>query len=682
MKKLDFELIVQAIKKLIVLNGIFLLLMSLYRLFFFVYFANFNELKGQYWYVFKAFFLGFRYDLAIIAYINALVSLSILIILFARNLRLFDIWKKVLKIYYTLAYSLLFLIIITDFGFYLYFKNHINILIFGIFEDDTKALFSTIYQSYPIIKAVVGFLVFIILVNFIIRYFVGSIKDEIEGLKPYSTGIKVIFVFCLLAGNFIAARGSFGLFPLGVMDAALSPNEFINKLSLTGVHTLQEALEFRAKEGKEYDLIKEMGYQDNVEQVVLDFLDAGYGDIGKQELQLYLVKKTRKNDAAQKIKPNVIVIMCEGFGTDLARYNSKSFNVLGQLKGHFEKDYLFTNFLSGDIGTIGSIEAVIYNVPKRPQSKAISQSKYAYKEHSSGAAVPYKKAGYDTLFLYGGNANWRNMQSIVPNIGFDAIEGEGAMDPSYPKNQWGVYDEFLFDHIYKKLQQNSARPKFIFAMTTSNHPPYSLPPGYKLLPLDIPGALQKRITGNKNLAMQRFQTYQYTNQKLGEFISRVKNSELGKNTIIAVTGDHNFWDVVDYSTEDSLNHFGVPFYLYIPDSLKPNSVDLNTVGSHVDIMPTLYNLSLSDAQYLSIGNDMLDARVKHIGFNVANLVIAKEAALIYTPANDTASYYSWKSDDKRTLKESKKFYIHETILKHYKAALALSDYLIKHPFKF
>jgi hypothetical protein len=40
------------------------------------------------------------------------------------------------------------LILCVDFGFYSYFQNHINILIFGIFEDDTKALFSTLAKNY------------------------------------------------------------------------------------------------------------------------------------------------------------------------------------------------------------------------------------------------------------------------------------------------------------------------------------------------------------------------------------------------------------------------------------------------------------------------------------------------------------------------------------------------------
>jgi phosphoglycerol transferase MdoB-like AlkP superfamily enzyme len=677
MNKTGFGQVIETIKKLIVLNGIFLILMSLYRSFFFVYFANFAELKGLYTYVLKAFLLGARYDLAIIAYINSLVTVTLLLVWGLKSTTAFNIWKTALKYYYTLMYSLIFLVLATDFGFYLYFKNHINILIFGILEDDTKALFSSIYQNYPVVKVSVGFAAFIAFINWIIRKTVDSIKSIALDTAVYGLPVRVIFVFCLLAGNFMAVRGSFRLFPLGVMDAAISSNDFINKLSLTGVHTLQEALEARAKEGRQADFVKNMGYENNIEQAFADLLDVDKLKINKKEPEKSLVRKTEENKTAEKIRPNVVVLMCESFGTDLSKYNSKDFNVLGELKRHFDEDYLFLKFLSGDIGTIGSLETLLYDVPKRPESKAISQSKYGYDIQPSGAAFPFKRAGYETIVMYGGNANWRNMQSVIKNLGFDTIEGEGAMDPSYPRNQWGVYDGYLLEHIYKKLNNNDGKPKFICVMTTSNHPPYSLPPGYKTLPLNVPENLNKRITGNRNLAMQRFATYQYANEMLGEFVTKIKQSELGKNTIIAITGDHNFWDVFDYTSKDALDHFSVPLYLYIPAGLKPKDFDPGTPGSHKDIMPTLYNLSLSGAQYVSIGNDMFNKQASHVGFNSVNMIISKEGAVMYGGPN--TSYYEWDTNDNRMLNAKQEQPYHKDMIKHYKAALAATDYLIKHP---
>jgi phosphoglycerol transferase MdoB-like AlkP superfamily enzyme len=103
------------------------------------------------------------------------------------------------------------------------------------------------------------------------------------------------------------------------------------------------------------------------------------------------------------------------------------------------------------------------------------------------------------------------------------------MDPSWPRNQWGVYDEFLFEHLFKRLSENSEKPKFIFVMTTSNHPPYSLPGSYKPLSLNVSPAMQKDIIGDQQLAKMRFATYQYSNDAAGKFLDRLKKSPLGHN---------------------------------------------------------------------------------------------------------------------------------------------------------
>jgi phosphoglycerol transferase MdoB-like AlkP superfamily enzyme len=255
------------------------------------------------------------------------------------------------------------------------------------------------------------------------------------------------------------------------------------------------------------------------------------------------------------------------------------------------------------------------------------------------------------------------------------------MNPEWPRNQWGVYDEYLFQHIYDKLSKNDGKPKFIFTMTTTNHPPYSLPADYKPLPLIISPELKKNITGDMKLAQERFKTYQYSNNKLGQFILRIKASPLGKNTIIAVTGDHNFWSVFDYPKERYLDLDGVPFYIYIPESLKPKSIDTETLGSHLDMMPTLYNLSLSDQQYASLGQDLLDKDIKHIAFNIDGLVMSKDRALRYFVSNGTIAYYVWDPSVKRLLKSAPADEEHAKILKHYKAALAVADYMIKNPIK-
>jgi phosphoglycerol transferase MdoB-like AlkP superfamily enzyme len=674
MQSISSGSILETLKKLALLNAAYLLLMTVFRGIFHFYYSP-GDLGG--WHsIAKAYFFGIRFDLVIVAYINGIVTLSFLAVWAVGRGALFRKWLSFIKYYYAAMFSVVFILLCVDFGFYSYFKNHMNALMFGILEDDTAALFSTLAENYNLLLVGCGFAALIGAVYLVARFFVHAIPAAGErSAVRFRWWQNVVLALLLVTLNVLAARGSFNLFPLGVMDAEISSNAFINKLCINGIFTLQEAVEARLSEKKDYNVVRLAGYENHIEQAFSDYCGRACAPAFTS-----LAVRTKKNPFLEKNPPNVIVIMMEGFGSDLARYHSSEFNVLGELKKHFDEDYVFYNFISGDVGTIGSVETALTGLPKRPEAKCISQSQYAFRDYPSGAAVPYRKAGYDTLYVYGGNMGWRNTSALMTHLGFAKEAGEGSMDPGYPRNQWGVYDEYLFDYLYRQLEVKDGKPKFIFAMTTTNHPPYSLPKDYTSLPLEVSGDLQKRITGDRALAAERFKTYQYSCQKVGEFISRIKASPFGKNTIVAITGDHNFWSVFDYNREDMIGVDGVPFYLYVPKGLRPSqSVDTTAYGSQVDIMPTLYHLSLSDAEYISLGSNLMDAGTPHIAYNVDGIILSKEGAVRHTLGTGQTSFYNWGADGKAV--ETAAAELHKKLVQHFKAAVAVTDYLIRTPEK-
>ena len=292
--------------------------------------------------------------------------------------------------------------------------------------------------------------------------------------------------------------------------------------------------------------------------------------------------------------------------------------------------------------------------------------------------MPYKNSGYETAFMYGGNSGWRNCTSYMPNVGFDKVIGEGSMPGEYERNQWGVFDEYLFDYIFKYLDENDNR-KFVYVMTTSNHPPYSLPSNYqKTYPLEITAQLKTDITGDMRIANMRFAAYQYSAQKVGEFLTRLKKSKYADNTIVAITGDHNFWSTFSYPVEKRLDEMSVPFYLYIPKKLKPNKkIDDTVVGSHTDILPTLYNLSLSNTDYWATGTDLLsnDAE-KNIASNSLGSIMTKDNFVIYDFASGKAKYYTWNKNKPREIVPTEENEEHKNMVKHYKSSVAIAYYML------
>ena len=291
------------------------------------------------------------------------------------------------------------------------------------------------------------------------------------------------------------------------------------------------------------------------------------------------------------------------------RYHSEKFNLLGPLKELFDEGVYFDNFISSDNGTIGSLMVVATNIPNRPGARFLSESRYLQMSIDSAAHVPYKERGYETSFVYGGKVGWRDIGKYYKIQGYHNVEGESHIRNSLNLKgtigtEWGAYDGHFFDHILTKLK-NAKRPQFIMELSTSNHPPFEWPDDYQPASLEIPQELQSRIAREQELFEKRFTAFQYSNFMLGKFLNEIKNSSLASNTIVAVTGDHNFWGFINFDDNELFDKFKVPFYILIPEKLKPETIDTSKFGSHEDIMPTLYNLSLSKTDYLAFGRDLM-----------------------------------------------------------------------------
>ena len=81
---------------------------------------------------------------------------------------------------------------------------------------------------------------------------------------------------------------------------------------------------------------------------------------------------------------------------------------------------------------------------------------------------------------------------------------------------WGVADEHLFDQVLDEIDREHAagRPVFAHVMTTSNHRPYTYPPGR----IDIPSG-----TGRDGAV-------KYSDYAIGHFLAQARSSVRGSRT--------------------------------------------------------------------------------------------------------------------------------------------------------
>jgi len=637
------------IRQIVWLQLAFLLMLTIFRsVLFLLYSPGYDE---TFWPdIFNAFLLGFRVDLVLVSYLSILPFLVIIGNQIAKGRLTITFLKRLTAAYFITVYLLVSAVIGMDFAFFSYFNEHINILFFGVFEDDTWALIEIARKNYNLLLIAGMILLYASLLLLTVRKICSKTAPIALNVKSvYQPPVYLTLVLFL----FLGVRGSTGTFPLVKMVPDVSADHLINALPKNGVFSLQKATEqyLRSKSGS-YGLIKAAGYEGKIEMAFSDYLQKE--DIDRVDLLRNLERTTEKNSLLEKRQPHVVVVMIESFGSPILAYQSADFDIMRRMKKHFDEDIVFTNFISTHNGTIASLEPFLLNVLRHPGGTTFGQGPELGISFEQAAARVYEKSGYETTFVYGGDLSWRNVGQFFSRQGFMHVEGKSDIHNAISDVQdhiYGAYDRYAYAHVLKKLKE-AKQPQFIFLLTTNNHPPYILETNYQSKPLEMPAELQAHLTGDLTLFKQRIKDYQYAVDMAGAFMDEIKNSDLAERSVVAITADNNTMEGVmhyDHFLQESKQ---VPFYLYLPHYLRGTDPDVTTPGSQKDIFPTLYNRTLSNVTYSAIGSDLYDRAALHCGFNAAGIIVSRDGAFA-AGKEETA--------------------LQTACAKHYKASLAITE---------
>ena len=540
--------------------------------------------------LFDVFLMSLRFDLKLVATILlAVVYLpAFLLIKFPNNI-LYSLIKASLFIVFLLIALLSF----TEYGYYLFFGNGIDILIFGIIDDGTNEVVSSILGDNRLVKILFTYVLFIVIFIFLL---IRSPRETIVQNKAWSEYIKLIVIILIC---FILARGSLSTFPLSRKVANATDNSFLNSLSFGPLWNLYYANHDRLE--NDFKLTtKDILKQAHVNSFQKLKEAAGYNDTCK------LITKTNKNDFLKKNPPHVIFIQQEGWSTHIGLSNSKENNIYGEFARHAKEDYLYESFFSNAYGTSPTLNNLLLNSP----ISGLSQSKASKISFSTSSVLPFKENGYSITFLSGGSSAWRNHNIFWPRQGFDKYIGRKTIEDYYNyicDNPWGVYEEYTFKYLQKILIENieSGKPSFTYVLTTNNHGPIKLPPNFKKPKFNME---KLGFSSKDKQHYTQLMGYYYQTNAFGKFLTWLKSSKYKDDVIIAATGDHILkgYDNYNSPTKKYLK-YAVLTYFYLPKKYdKLTKIPKNIVGSHNDIFPTLYELSLSDTNYYNFGQAIMN----------------------------------------------------------------------------
>ena len=580
--------------------------------------------------IWQAFFVGGRFDAKVTAIAYSPLLLSGLVA--AAFQGAYQRWLRFAIGYHSVVAALYVVGCICNFYYYTTYGSYVDLFVFGLWEDDSTAVLINIWEDYPVIRG--SLLAFGVgaLAYFTARWFLRSPLGRINPQAYWHWGVTALAVVALFLSTFVTARGTLDSHPLKRYHASVSQYKPLNMVT----PNVFMALEWAASDYKE---------QQRFEPVSEAELSAQMEKVLGQPTPVH---RTPENEYLQQNPPHVVVTMMEGMGMNiLVEDNPPDNDLLGQLRPHFEDGFLFKRFLAGTSGTIDSIVMMLFHSPVATISHSSAQTVAL----PSSAVLPYKRAGYEVAFLYGGNGMWRNLASYLPRQGFDRVYDENDIIEAIPEadeysGTWGVPDGFMFQFANKVLEE-ADKPTLLFIMTTTNHSPYEVPEIYEPGPTELSDRLAAMAEYEGEETRVLLETFQYASDALGQFMTGIKQSAtLRDNTIIAVTGDHRVRNLSTHEPTEFGLTYAVPFLLDVPEPILENArhtYDPMRIGSHRDIFPTLYHFSLSDQDYITLGGENLLSLdgVSNVGFNLKRRINEHGAF-----SNDKSGlFYPWQKEN-------------------------------------
>jgi phosphoglycerol transferase MdoB-like AlkP superfamily enzyme len=291
---------------------------------------------------------------------------------------------------------------------------------------------------------------------------------------------------------------------------------------------------------------------------------------------------------------NLIAIQVESLENFVINQKVYGQEITPNLNRLLKNSLYFNNiYEQNNVGTSSDADLLI-NTSLYPIRKGASFFRYPYVEYNSLTKL-LKEFGYNTISTHpeiGGNWNWAEAHRV--GFGFETILDVS----SYKKDELirgYLSDGTLFRQFESKLE-NMEQPFYAYLVTMSSHGPFDLEHSYKYL--NLPKEFDNTILG------AYFQSIRYVDEQLAVFINKLQQEGLLNNSVIMVYGDHTgvhkfYSDMLkDIKLEGEWwkkENKKIPLIIYSPGIKERN---IETIGGHIDIMPTIaYMLGVQESKF-------------------------------------------------------------------------------------
>lgn len=568
------------------------------------YIANFSaiEAEGE-----TAFFPmlwhALRLDVAIAGYASLIPGLIFTISVWWRDKALAYIW-------WTHSAIICFAMVLA---------NVANIVLYGFwgFPLDSTPLFY-LFTSPADAMASAGTLELLfgtavtIFITFVIYHLIDRFvhpRRAIQGVRKHRSGrhhhhtpvnVKCLRTFVLLAltaSLIIPIRGGFSVASNNVGSVYFSSNYRLNHTAVNPVFSFLYSVSHDEDFSSKYRFMYDWEATSLFDKMVYTKMRATDSTaVSAQSFALApdFMKSMQAGKQGEKRGVNVVMVVMESFSKYIMTETGHVKGVTSTLDALSNEGVYFTNMYANSYRTDRALVSILSGYPAQPTT---SLMKYPHKTNNLyGIARSLRNVGFQTKYIYGGDANFTNMSAYLHATGFEAILSDEDFDSKLPRNKWGVHDDALFSRAVSEIKEGNGSANRLFVLqTSSSHEPFDVP-----------------VSKFKDKALNAFY---FTDQCLGSYIADLKKEGLWDNTLLLLVPDHVGCYPMPLDNFQ-LHRFQIPMILTGGAITETKRID--TICSQQDIPATLLTLLGVKHDDFKFSKDILDPKSPHFAFFTVN----------------------------------------------------------------
>ena len=465
-----------------------------------------------------------------------------------------------------------------------------------------------------LLGVIVLFLPFILLLIFIKRVVINKSEIKVNIIKL----IGLVIVYLVFIGSlYINSKGinsakelyfdvnnnelnigKFGVLNAFRIDVKRSVFGFDVKIDIPDDHIDSSS------DDEDDDEVEEVVYEYNNLDIDFDSLIVSETDSKVKMMHEYFKNEsgTLQNEYTKYFEgKNLILFMAESFN-EIAVREDITPTLYKLVNSGFKFNNFYTPTISSTIG--GEFQELTGLVAA---SGFLSPWKSGKNYYPFGLATVFQDKGYNTYAYHDHTYTFQSRHKYLAALGFDNYLGcRNGLEDRINCNQWPESDVEMIEATFADYA-NSEEPFMVYYVTVSGHGDYGF--NYSAMARKHKDDVAGLDYSEKPLSYLAAQIE--LDQALELLIDKLDEEGILEDTVIALVGDHypyylSLDEVNEISSYEKDNVVEINRSNFILWNSAMDTVEVDKVGSQIDVLPTIYNLfGISYDSRLIIGKDIL-----------------------------------------------------------------------------